>query len=184
ERDPCAAADGAHAVAELRALDAAHPADGPPAVRKEDRGAPTEHDGGATRLCPRALLHEQEFAALEVAPGLAQEARHLEGEGNVAVDVLVQTIVAAARVAEQERRGPGLAAGSALGAEGFVVRRIATGLAEGRVPAVRDRDQAGIGRAPDRGDHGGDGVTEVAILTVAEAVALHVDRLAEVAVQI
>src|SRR6185312_4840221 len=43
-----------------------------------------------SRLHARALLGQDELAALEVMARLAQQNRHLDGKGDVAIEVLVQ----------------------------------------------------------------------------------------------
>ena len=63
----------------------------------------------ADRLGPGPLLDEQELAALVVAAGPAQEDGELQRERHRAVEVLVQRVVAARLVAQQEGRGPRLA---------------------------------------------------------------------------
>src|SRR6185436_20702310 len=82
-----------------------------PAAGALDRAVPGREDqdlallGGdrlTARLGARPLLHQQELAALVVgAP--AQEAGELQGKDDVAVDVLVQAVVAAGLVVEQQR---------------------------------------------------------------------------------
>jgi hypothetical protein len=44
-------------------------------------------------LCPGTLLKQQKLPARIVAPWLAQKAGHLQGERQLAVKILVQTVV-------------------------------------------------------------------------------------------
>src|SRR5262245_11129179 len=90
--------DAAHAVAHGAPVDAPRAHDRPVARREDDDLTLLGGDGLAPRLGPRALLDQQEVAARVVDAPPAQEARDLQGKHDVAVDVLVQTVVAAALV--------------------------------------------------------------------------------------
>src|SRR5262245_36911853 len=99
---PKAGGHAAHAVTEGDAIRTASPARRPLAGR-EDHDLPLgERDHLAAGLRAGALLDQEELAASEVLAGAAQQARHLEREGDLAVDVLVQAVVAAGLVAQQE----------------------------------------------------------------------------------
>ena len=71
---------------------------------------PQRHDLAA-RLHARALLDQQELAAVKSAPGWLSRTVDLQREHELAVEILVQAVVVARPVAQQQRRRPLLAAG-------------------------------------------------------------------------
>ncbi|HEY2869349.1 MAG TPA: hypothetical protein VGJ11_07560 [Gaiellales bacterium] len=104
------------------------------------------------------------------------------GEGDVPVDVLVQCVVAALAVAQDERRRPRLA-----GVVAAVEEPVELGGQVGRVAQLPRPAVGGLGqRRVERAAGGGDGirqrVVEVAVRALAEAVAAHLDGRAEAAV--
>ena len=101
--------DPADAVAQLRAV-VAPLALHRTAVDREDDGIALaqRHDRGA-RLHARALLGQHEFATAEVDPRLRQQHRHLQRKDMLSVQVLVQAVVVASAVLQQQRRGSALA---------------------------------------------------------------------------
>src|SRR5690348_13104995 len=102
-------------------VEAARTAHGTMMYGKNHRLAlPQRHDL-ALRLHAWPLLHQEELAAGEVRR-IAQQDGELQREDQCAVEILVQTIVVAGGVAEDERRRPRLAGGVALGQE-IVERR-------------------------------------------------------------
>src|SRR6185295_16894108 len=103
---------------------------------------------------PRPLLDEQELPAREVLTGTVEQAGHLEREGHVAVEVLVQAVVPARLVAQQQRRGLGLAVLGADCQEVVELGRVAAPAAKRFLPGARDRRQAWIGLAPQLADDG------------------------------
>src|SRR5213082_423915 len=82
------------------------------------------------KITARPLLDEQDLAAGVVDADLTQHARHLERKGKRAVEVLVEAVVAAGLVAEQEGRRPRLPVYRAACEVGGEVRWIALGRAE------------------------------------------------------
>jgi hypothetical protein len=70
------------------------------------------YDLGAA-LHARPLLGEDEFPSSEVPARLRQKHRDLDGKCEVPVEVLVQAIVVARPIAQQQRRRPRLAGGMA-----------------------------------------------------------------------
>src|SRR6266542_2039783 len=96
--------DRAHAVTHGRAMPAPGAADGPVARGEDHQLPPLGVDRLAPRLRPGPLLDEQEITALVVDATAAQKRGDLQREGDVAVEVLVQAVVAAGLVVEQQRR--------------------------------------------------------------------------------
>jgi len=82
-------------------------------VREDYSLARVERDRFAARLCPRPLLYQQQFSAFEVATALAEHARELERKRDVAVQILMQAVVAALFVTKDQRRRSGLSVSGA-----------------------------------------------------------------------
>lgn len=61
-------------------------------------------DRFAACLGARALFIEQEFTACVIVPVLAQNTGGLQREGNLAIQILMQTVVIARLVAQQQWR--------------------------------------------------------------------------------
>ena len=97
----------------------------------------------------------------------------------LAVNVLVQAIVIAWAIAQQERRRPLLTRVMATRAERFVLGGVADGDAHGGVPTVGDRGERGIETAAKRHDQVRQRVGEILVLAPAEAVFRHHDTRAE-----
>src|SRR5437016_6994807 len=104
ERVARAAMDAAHTVPQRRAIPAARALDGTMARREDHHLALHGCDDLAARLRARPLLDEQELTSVVVDAGPAQEARELEWKDHVAVEVLVQAVVSAGFVVQEERR--------------------------------------------------------------------------------
>ena len=148
------------------------PADQPRAVRtgrsrvvNTSAVALGDQRGRGPGLGPGPLLDDDELAAGVVDTGLVEADDDLEGEHEVAVEVAVQGVPVARPVAQDERRGAGLAGGVAL-VEPVLERRRATGRAgpgarptpgrwagggARRRPAARPRRRAGDGRSSGTG---------------------------------
>src|SRR5215468_9310336 len=129
EREAPARADAAHAVVDRAAEDAGAARHRPDARREDDELAARARDRVAHGLRAWPVLHEQELAALVVAR-VAQERGELQREGHLAVDVLVEAVVPARLVVQQERSRLGLPGPRAAGQELVEGRRVALGRAE------------------------------------------------------
>src|SRR5712691_4179466 len=140
--------DRADAVAHGGAMPAAGAPHGAMTGGEDHQLALLGVDRLAARLCPRALLDEQEIAALVVLAATAQEDGDLERERDVAVEVLVQAVVAAGLVMQEERGGLGLAVTTAQREQAREVFGIARARAQLPLPRVGQRGQPGIGLAP------------------------------------
>ena len=97
-----------------------------------------------TRLHARALLGQHEFAAGEIAARLRQQHRHLQREDMLAIEVLMQAIVIASLILQQQRRRPALSRVVAALEEIRMRRRIADIDPHRLVPAVGDRRKTRI----------------------------------------
>src|SRR3984885_3876122 len=95
-------------MAQIDAISPARPFHGPLAHREDDAVALRERRDLRARLHARPLLGQYELAAGEVAPGLGEQDRHLQWKEVLAIDVLMQAIVVAGTIAQQERRRSGL----------------------------------------------------------------------------
>src|SRR5438876_1238760 len=77
---------------------------------REDHGLASPQGNDLTsRLSARALLDQEELAAGEVVLGGAEQHGKLQWKDQIAIEVLVQAVVVAGLVFEDERRWPLLA---------------------------------------------------------------------------
>ena len=137
------------------------------------------HDLDA-RLHARALLGQHELAAGEVAPGSDSRIATCSGNDVLAVEVLVQAVVVAGAVSQQQRRRPRLA-GRVAAREEVGVR---AGIARRRCPSPRSsgwRSARAADRAPSRksATSVGQRIAEVLVLAAPEAVPRHHDAAAK-----
>jgi hypothetical protein len=101
--------DGADAVTHRYSIDAARASLGAVIHRKDDGFALMQLDDGGARLHAGALLGEDELAAGEVACGFAEQEGYLQGEDEIAVEVLVEAVIVALAVLQEQWCGSGLA---------------------------------------------------------------------------
>ena len=81
-------------------------------VDGEDHGFPlAQRNHLASRLHARTLLDDHELAAGEIGPGRREQDRNLDREDGRAIEILVQAVVVADVVLQQQRRRSGLASG-------------------------------------------------------------------------
>src|SRR5689334_16274410 len=106
-------AQPADAVAERDAVVAARAPMRPAVDREHDGVALAERNHLGARLHARPLLGEHELAAVEILSRRRQQDRELQRKDVVAIEILVQAIVVAGAVLQQERGGPRLARGVA-----------------------------------------------------------------------
>src|SRR5438034_3752855 len=115
------------------------------------------------RLRARPLLEEEEFAALVIGAAAGEKHRELQRERDLAVQVLVQAVVSADLVVQQERRRFRLTMPGAYGPERSERRWKTNRRAEGLRPAVGDRRQPLVRLSAKRGDDRRQGVREVLV---------------------
>src|SRR5437763_10145277 len=104
QREAGAAVNAADTVAKIYAVETARAFHRAVAGGEEDSLAFTGRNDFGFRLRARLLLDQNEFYALPVAAGLTQREDHLQRESDVAVEILMQAIVAAGLVVQHERR--------------------------------------------------------------------------------
>src|SRR4051794_23401637 len=180
EREARAAANAADTVAKIHAVEPARALHRTVASGKKYCLAFTGSDDFGFRLRARLLLDENEFSALPVAAGLTQQEDHLKRESDVAVEILMQTIVPAGLVMQQERRRSSLSRAMADFQEGGVIGgKRSTLVAERFDPLIGDRCEMGIRGGACRCDNFGQRMREIFIVADAEAMALHDDVAAE-----
>src|SRR5207249_2476614 len=172
----------ADAVAHGHAVGAARAHHRPVAVREDDRLAALEDDDLGARLRARPLLDEQELAARVVRAAAGEHAGELEGKGERAVEVLMQAVVAAGRVAEEQRGGPRLPVSrTAREVRAQRGRKALRYYAHRLHPAVGDGCQVPVEMDAQRRDQRRQRRGEVLVLADAEAQARHVDAAPEAA---
>src|SRR5262245_61331659 len=98
----------ADAVAHHHTVIAARTSHRPVAGGEEDTLAFFHTDGLGARLGAGALFVEQEFAAAVITPVLVQDAGSLQGKGYLAVQILMQAVVIARLVTQDQRCWAGL----------------------------------------------------------------------------
>lgn len=59
-------------------------------------------------LHARPLFGQREFSARKIAPRFGQQDRHLDREGEIAVEILMQAVEVAGYILQQQRRRPDL----------------------------------------------------------------------------
>ena len=173
------AANGTHAVAHRYAIDTARPALGTVIDRKDDGLALAKRNDGDAGLHARTLLGEHELSAGEVASGLTEKKSYLERKEDVAVEVLMQAVVVAGLVAEQQWRGSLLPClvtdAKKLGVLGW--KSLLN--VERRIPLVGNACQPRIERLPQRLNDGRQRIAVVLILAASEAMPRHDHATAE-----
>src|SRR5262249_12070213 len=131
-------------------------------------------------LHARPLLRQDELAAGEVLAWFREEDCHLNREGEIAVEVLVEAVEVARHVLQQQRRRARLAGIVAPLQERGMVVGVALADTHATVPVIRDVREMGIECRPQATQKVRKRILEVAILALAEAVPCHVDVAAEV----
>src|SRR5947207_4315838 len=173
ERVALARPQAADAVAHRYPVGPAGAFDRPVVDRENDRLALLQWHDFAARLRPRPLLDEQELAAGEVLLRLTEQHGQLQREHQIAVQVLVQAVVVAGPVFEQERRRPLL--------PGFVTLLEIGGergwkpplLVQPLPPAIGNRREMRVDRLAQSFDRARQRIPEILILAAAKSVTLH-----------
>jgi hypothetical protein len=178
----CAGADAADAVAEVDAIRAAGALNGAMAHGEGDGIAQAERDDFRAGLHAGALFGEDEFAAGEVFAWFSEEESDLDGEDVVAIDILVEAVVVAWTVLQEQRRGAELAGLVAAFEKGGVFVRELDIDVHGSVPAVRYRGEMTVKGSSEGLDNGRERVIEIFVFAAAEPVARHDNAGAEEAV--
>ena len=104
ERMAMAGAQTAHAMPHVHPIDAPRALHRPMMDREDHAFALLERDHLGARLHARTLLGQHELAAGEVVAGAGEQERDLERKDMLAVKVLVQAIVVAGTVLQEQRR--------------------------------------------------------------------------------
>lgn len=174
---PASAANPANAVAHGNSIDPAGPLNRPLVDGEDHPFSRFQRHNLHPRLHPRALLGEDELAAGKVLR-VAQEKSSLQREHPLAVQVLVEAIVVAWPVTEDQRRRARLAGGMTSFKE--------LGMVLGKRPGVRcpspgigGREQPIVEGGPKRLDQIRQRVSEIAIFASPEAMPGHRDRASE-----
>jgi len=130
-------------------------------------------------LCPRPLLYQQQFSAFEVATALAEHARELERKRDVAVQILMQAVVAALFVTKDQRRRSGLSVSGADFQEFLERSRIRIARAHPLGPSIRRGRQLAIHRDAQLLDQRRHRSREILVLTNAVAMPFYHDAAAK-----
>src|SRR5258708_20280914 len=96
--------DTADPMPQIDPIDPARPLHRTVMDSKSHGVALSQRDDLRSRLHARTLLCQHEFATREVSDGFRQQNRDLDGEHVLAIEILVQTVVIACTVLQQQRR--------------------------------------------------------------------------------
>jgi hypothetical protein len=132
-----------------------------------------------TRLHARPLLGQHQLAAAEIDIGPRQQYCDLQRKHLLAVQILVQAVVVALAITQQQRRGSMLARGAALGQELPVLGWERPWQSERFPPAIGDRAQLRIQPLAQLRDGIRQRIREVAVLAASVAMLLHDDAAAK-----
>ena len=149
---------------------------------ENDRLALIRMDHFGSGLSPRLLFYQDKFSALPIAAVLAKHENHLQREAHLSINVLMEAVVTARLIMQQQRRGfclPGLAADSQEG--GVVLGIPETRHTQGLGPAIRDPGEMRVGVRPQIRDQFRERVAEIFVIADAEPIALHDDLTAKAA---
>lgn len=169
-------------MAHVDAIVAARAFDGAVARGEDNRLTLIGEDHLRLGLGAGLLFDKDELAAVPVAAVLPEQKNHLQGKADVAVEILVETVVAAGLVVEHERGG--------LRLPGFVARFQESGMFAGILrsvfaerfgPVICDFGEVRIGAASELGDQFRQRVGEIFVVANSEAIALHDDVAAKLA---
>jgi len=140
-------------------------------VDREHHGiAPAQRHHLGPRLHAWPLLGQHEFAAGEILFRLRQQNRHLQRKDMLAVEILVESVVVARGVLQQERRWPRLPRLVAARDEIGMRVRVADIDPHRLVPAIGDRRQVRIDRPAKIGNDVRQRIREVLVFTPPEPV--------------
>jgi hypothetical protein len=169
----------ADAVAHVDPIEAAGTRNGPVMDGESYGVALAERDDFGAGLHARALLGKNEFTAGEIAAGFGEEEGDLYGEDMFSIQILMEAVIVARSVLEEQRRGTQLAGLVAAREEVRVFRGELDGNFHGFVPAVCYGGQLAVEVGTERLYDGRQGVMEVLVFAAAETVAGHDDLGAE-----
>jgi hypothetical protein len=119
-----------------------------PVMHGENNSIPaTQRNDLDTALHAWALLGQDKLSPREILAWLGQQDRDLQREGQLAVQILMKTVVVALHVLEQQWRGPHLPRGMACLQKFHMLFGIAPVYSHTLVPAVRGFGKVWIKRA-------------------------------------
>src|ERR1700724_3331059 len=134
---PLPGADPAHAVAHVDPIGATGAAYRTMVDRKDHSLALRERHDLRTRLHARPLLGQHEVSAGEVGIRAREQKRDLQRKDMLSVEILMQAVVVALTVLQEERRRLGLSGVVAAVQKRLVAIRIAHRHAHRLIPTVR-----------------------------------------------
>ena len=126
-------------------------------------------------LGTRSLLDQQKLTAAEIGPRRLSTNVIWIGKEDLAIQVLMQAVVAARVVTQQQRRRLDLTGAPANLQKTFEVRRIQFVAAHRMAPSVGDPREMRVDRSPYRGDQRRQRRGEILVLADAEAHPFHHD---------
>src|SRR5581483_539222 len=158
---PSPRANPAHPMPDVDPVEPATPSDGAEPGGEEHEPPLYASHHLRSGLRARALLHEHELATLVVRPRPVEEDEQLKGERHLAIEILMQAVVPAGAVLEEERRRPRLSVRRAARQELLQRIRVALPAPQRLHPAVRDRHEMPVRALAQRSDERWQGIREV-----------------------
>src|SRR5258706_14221263 len=142
---PCE--DPAHSMPHLHAIAAARALHRSIVNREYDAASLVQRHDDGPRLPAGPLFREHEFPAREILCRLREQEGDLQRDYMFSVQILMQAVVIAFSILQQERRRPGLAGAMTAVQEFRMIVRITNGDAHHLVPAIGDAGEARIKRS-------------------------------------
>src|SRR5580692_5328225 len=177
-----ARAQSAHTVPHVNAIAAAFALHWTVVYRESYSITLTKRNDLWPRLHARTLFGKYKFSARKVAPRFRQQDRHLYGKNMLAVKVLMQTVVVALPILQQQRGWP-LLSGIVASPEEFRMRLwIADFEAHQVVPAIGNLCQPWINGCSNFCNNLGQGTVEVLIFAPSKTMSRHDDAASKEAV--
>src|SRR5207253_8285835 len=100
---PLAGANAAHPMPKVHAIDAARTPHRTIVYGEDDAISLAQRNHLGTGLHARSLLGHHELASMEISPGFGEKNRELQREDMLSVEILMQTVVIACSILQQQR---------------------------------------------------------------------------------
>lgn len=178
ERAAAAATNAGNSMPNLGAVDAPAALPGTFADRKDRCTTLLKSDDFSPRLHAGTLFDEDKFTTVKVDARAVEHDHCLQREVDWPVEILMQAVVVAGAIAEQQWRRPALSRSMAAREQFSVLRRPVAGHPQHCRPAVRNAGKLWVERIAEAGDRSWRN-GEVPILTAPEAVPRHLDGRTE-----
>ena len=144
--------------------------------------APTQRNDLRPGLHAWTLFRQHKLAAHKLLSGFREQNGHLYWEDMLPIEVLMQAVIIAFAILQQQRSRPDLSRIMASSDKIGMHLRITHLRPHGRVPTIRNRRKPGIDHGTQPFDNSGQRITEVLILSTSKAMPPHHDTASKVPV--